>query len=103
MVGASQSFMLASGRFRGPSLLVAVLSRLWPAMLALILFAPDAGDPLALVLTLRRSSQQGLGLVWTKVGRLSMFSPPDLGPAAVGGAPNKPMNSRRAAAAGARG
>lgn len=74
--------MIASGRFPGPRVLVAVLSGV-ASMMALILFAPTAGDPLAW-LALAALVPASLGLAWNALSIVNVASRPR--PADVGGA-----------------
>ena len=88
--------LLASGRFRGPGLLVAVLSGV-ASMLALILFVPDAGDPLAW-LAIAAFVPASLGLVWTTLSIVDVASGPR--PANAGGAPQADAAGERRSGAG---
>src|SRR5687767_4547774 len=74
--------MVASGRFRGASLLVAVLSGV-ASMMTLVLFAPATGAPSAW-LALAVLVPASLGMVWTALSTVGVAVPPRL--TDVGGA-----------------
>jgi hypothetical protein len=74
--------ILSSGRFRGPSLLGAVLSGV-ASMFAVILFGPAAGDPMTW-LALAVIVPAILALVWTTLSIVGVASQPKL--TDVGGA-----------------